>query len=91
MPPISTLLTGLRATCVKVAGADACTICRHMPRGKRTRSPSMSAPASLNRRSASGVSRNSMPTCSSTVSALCSISSRLSSETTSNGVIVRVM
>ena len=61
---------------------------RASPRGKRTRSPSMSAPASLNSCSASGVSRNSIPTCSSTVSAFSSISDRCSSDSTSNGFSV---
>jgi hypothetical protein len=51
----------------------------------------MSAPASLNSCSASGVSRNSIPTCSSTVSAFSSISDRCSSDSTSNGFSVRVM
>ena len=45
MPPISTLCAGFRATCVKLAGAVAWTMCRASPRGKRTRSPSISAPA----------------------------------------------
>ena len=72
-PPISTLFARLRATCVKIRGADACTICRHMPRGKRTRSPCTSAPASANICSASASLWNSIPTCSRIVSAFSSI------------------
>ena len=45
-PPISTLLASLRAYWVNWRGAVAWTIWRHIPRGKRTRSPSTSAPAS---------------------------------------------
>ena len=61
-----------------------------MPRGKRTRSPSTSAPPSRRTRSASGSLRNSTPTSSRIVSALRSMSARPSSSRTSNGSSVRV-
>ena len=64
---------------------------RHIPRGNRTRSPSTSAPASFKIESASGSSRNSMPISSSTVSALYSMSSRLSSLSISKYGIFRSM
>ena len=47
---------------------------RHRPRGKCTRSPLTSAPASLQSASASASSRKSMPISSRIVSALCSMS-----------------
>ena len=53
-PPICTDRSGLRACWVYRAGADACTSWRAMPRGKRTRVPSTSAPASRNRSIADG-------------------------------------
>ena len=90
MPPISTLRAGLRAYWVNWRGAVAWTIWRHIPRGKRTRSPSTSAPASRRSRSASASPRNSTPTSSRIVSALCSMSARPSSPRTSNGASVRV-
>ena len=61
-----------------------------MPRGKRTRSPSISAPAPRNSSIASGASRKSIPTCSRIVSAFSSSSASPSSETTSTGASVRV-
>ena len=61
-----------------------------MPRGKRTRSPSISAPASRKSAIASGASRKSIPTCSRIVSAFSSSSARPSSERTSSGASVRV-
>ena len=91
MPPISTLFAGLRAYCVNRSGAVAWISSRHIPRGKRTRSPSTSAPASLNKAWASGASRKSIPTCSRIVSAFCSMISSPSSVSTSNGGSVRVM
>ena len=91
MPPISTLFAGLRACCVNRSGAVAWISSRHIPRGNRTRSPSTSAPASLNSLCASGASRKSIPTCSRIVSAFRSIISRPSSVSTSNGGSVRVM
>ena len=63
---------------------------RHIPRGKRTRSPSTVAPASRRRRSASGSPRNSRPTSWRIVSAFCSMSDRPSSSRTSNGASFRV-
>ena len=45
MPPISTFRSVFRAYWVNWRGAVAWTICRHIPRGNRTRTPSMSAPA----------------------------------------------
>ena len=49
IPPISTLFASLRAYWVNWRGAVAWTICRHIPRGNRTRSPWTSAPASRSR------------------------------------------
>ena len=57
--------------------------------GNRTRSPLTSAPASFHSFSARGKSRNSMPISSSTVSALCSISSSASVSRTSKRGILR--
>src|SRR6478752_6098909 len=76
MPPISTFRSGLRAYCVNWRGAVAWTIERASPRGKRTRTPVTSAPASRNRRRASSLPRNSRPTSWRTVSALYSMSDR---------------
>ena len=82
-------------------------VARHLREARRARSPARAGgrgrgesgrarrrcrrPASWNSVSASGVSRKSIPTCSRTVSAFSSISARCSSESTSNGVSVRVM
>jgi hypothetical protein len=49
-----TLRSGLRACWVKLVGAEAWMISRHMPSGKRTRVPSTSAPAPAKIASASG-------------------------------------
>ena len=76
MPPISTLFASFRAYWVNWRGAVAWTIWRHIPRGKRTRSPCTSAPASRSSRRASSSPRNSMPTSSRIVSALCSMIER---------------
>ena len=61
-----------------------------MPRGKRTRSPWTSAPASRNRRSASASPRNSSPTSWRIVSAFSSMIESPSSLRISNGLNVRV-
>ena len=63
---------------------------RAIPTGKRTRSPSTSAPAPLSSRIASGSPRNSRPTSWRITSALCSMSESPSSLSTSNGAMVRV-
>ena len=56
-PPMCTLRAGLRACWMNSRGAVRCTSARHRPRGKRTRSPSTSAPAAFQICSASGSSR----------------------------------
>ncbi len=43
--PMTTFRAGFRARWVNTLGAVAVTIWRHIPRGKRTRLPSTSAPA----------------------------------------------
>ena len=88
--PIWTLRAALRAPWVKRRGAVACTIERHMPRGKRTRWPVTSAPAFRKISVASGKLTISMPTCSRSVSAFSSICSRPSVEITSTGASLRV-
>ena len=75
---------------VKSRGAVAWTIERHIPRGKRTRVPSTSAPAPRKISTASGKLTISMPTCSRSVSAFYSICSRPSAEMTSTGASRRV-
>ena len=90
-PPMCTMLAGFRATWSNPRGAVACTSWRASPRGNRTRSPSTAHPAPFSNSSASGASRNSIPTCSRIVSALCSIVARPSSLTISTGVSSRVM
>ena len=75
LPPMMTLRAGLRAYCMNSRGAERCTSVRHMPRGKRTRSPCTSAPAAFQICNDSGSSRKSMPISSRMVSALCSSSS----------------
>ena len=71
-----TLRAGLRACWVNSFGAERLTIVRHIPRGKRTRSPWTSAPASFSSCSDSGSSLKSIPISCRIVSALCSSSSR---------------
>ncbi len=88
--PIRTLRASLRARWVKMRGAVAWTSDRHMPRGKRTRWPSTSAPAPRKISVASGKLTISIPTRSSSVSALVSICSRPSAEMTSTGASLRV-
>ncbi len=88
--PMTTLRAGFRAVWVKLAGAEAWTICRHIPRSKRTRVPWTSAPAARKISTASGKLTISTPTSWSSVSALCSIASRPSVEITSTGGNVRV-
>ena len=80
--PMVTERCGLRACCTKEDGARPEIISRHIPRGKRTLVPSTSAPPSENIAKASGKSTTSTPTCSSRVSALCSIISIPSAERT---------
>ncbi len=88
--PIRTSRTGLRARWVNTRGAVAVISWRHIPRGNRTRVPSASAPALRKISTASGKLPTSMPTSSRSVSALSSIVSRPSAETTSTGVSFRV-
>ena len=88
--PIRTLRAGLRATLGEEPRRGRLTSERHIPRGKRTRWPSMSAPAPRKISTASGKLTISMPTCSSRVSALASICSRPSVEMTSTGGSLRV-
>ena len=51
---MTTLRAVLRAVWVKLRGAVAWTICRHIPRSKRTRVPWTSAPAARKMSAASG-------------------------------------
>ena len=90
-PPNTTLCSGFRASWVNSRGAASPA--RAAARGRAGSAhapPSTSAPASRKSPSASGVSRNSIPTRSRIVSAFSSRNARPSSERTSTGGSTRV-
>src|SRR5581483_7994911 len=80
-PPIRTLRAGSRPRTVNAGGASS-RLWATSPRSIRTTSPSRSAPASRNRRSAGGYA-NRQPTSSRSIRAACSRRSTSSSTSTS--------